>query len=175
MSINKLSILGYFLFVASLIIFFWPKTEKIKNVVRIQTEIHRIQTIRKEQSTHTDTKIETIRKNAAARISNVKELDFNTEIVSSGGDSVCVEKSQLEKCIEYKIKFERDSSSLILMTADRDSCNSQLDTIVSKVDTIIIEAKKTETQQYKRGLLHGIISGVVATAAVVATIIFVTK
>lgn len=175
MSVNKLSILGYVLFVISIIMFFWPKQTETKTIVRIQREIHQIQTIRKEQTVATDKKIESIRKKAQARISNIKELDFNKEIVSSGGDSVCVEKSQLETCLEYKIKFERDSASLFLMTNDRDSCNAQLDSIVSKVDTIVIAAKEDEVKQYRRGLLHGVISGVVATAAIITTLILVTK
>lgn len=175
MSVNKLSIIGYILFAISIFLFFYPKQTEVRNVVRIQREIHRIQTIRKEQTAKVDNKIEDIRKDASVRISNVKKLDFNKEIVSDGGDSICVEKSQLEKCIEYKIKFERDSVSLDLMTEDRDSCNAQLDTIVSKVDTVVIESKKNEVVQYRRGLLHGIISGVVATAAVIMTLILVTK
>lgn len=175
MSVNKLSILGYILFVISIILFFWPKQTEQKTIVRIQREIHNIQTIRKEQTRDTDTKIEGIRKKASDRISNIKELDFNQEIVSNGGDSVCVENSQLEKCLEYKIKFERDSSSLVLMTSDRDSCNAQLDSVVSKVDTLVIESKKNEVIQYKRGLLHGVISGFVASVVIIATIIFVTK
>ena len=175
MSVNKLSILGYILFAISIILFFYPKQTEVRNIVHIQREIHRIQTIRKEQTTKVDNKIEVIRKDAATRISNVKELDFNKEIVSVGGDSVCVEKSQLEKCVEYKIKFERDSVSLKLMTEDRDSCNAQLDTIVSKADTIVIESKKNEVVQYRRGLFHGIVSGVVATAAVIVTLLLVTK
>ena len=175
MSVNKLSTLGYILFVISIILFFWPKQTEQKTIVRIQREIHNIQTIRKEQTRDTDTKIEGIRKKASDRISNIKELDFNQEIVSNGGDSVCIENSQLEKCLEYKIKFERDSASLMLMTSDRNSCNAQLDTIVAKADTLVIESKKNESVQYKRGLLHGIVSGVVVTFAIITTLVLVTK
>jgi hypothetical protein len=175
MSLNKLSIIGYVLFIISIILFFFPKQTEVRNVVHIQREIHRIQTIRKEQTKETDSKIEVVRKKASARISNIKELDFNKEIISVGGDSVCVENSQLEQCLEYKIKFERDSVSLMLMTEDRDSCNAQFDTIVSKIDTLVIESKKNEDVQYRRGLLHGIVSGVVVTSAAIVTLLLLTK
>lgn len=172
MSLNKFSIIGYILFIISIIIFFYPKHENVKKIVRIQREIHQIQTIRKEQTRETDSKIDIIRKEASRRISNIKELDFNTEIKPDGGDSVRVVRSQLDKCLEYKIAAERDSASLLLMTADRDSCNSQLDTIVAKVDTIVVESKKETDSGYRKGLLHGIISGIVVAIIGSVVVIF---
>lgn len=175
MSLNKFSIIGYVLFIISLAILSWPRQTEPKTITRIQREIHYIQTIRKEQTKDTDKKIEVIRKTSETRISNIKKLDFNKEIKSVGGDTVCVENSQLEKCLEYKIKSERDSASLVLMTYDRDSCNSQLDSVVSKVDTVVTETKKNELIQYKRGLITGVVSGVVVTVVAIVTIIFATK
>lgn len=172
----KLSIIGYILFFISLIVFYFSFTKKPKSIVTIQKEIHYIQSVRKEQTKKVDDTIQIVKKTTAARITILKQLPkdkidsvFDSEIVVHN-DS---DKNQQQKitCLEYKYKSERDSVSFELMKNDRDSCNEQLDRIVDKSDTIVIEAKKEIGEKYKKGLIIGFVSGVVASGIALITLI----
>lgn len=172
----KLGILGYILFFVSLIILYFSFNKKPKNIVTIQREIHYIQTIRKEQSKKADSVVEVFNKKTKRRITNLKELPiekvdsvFDSEIdIKEDSNKI---QEQKKVCLEYKYKFERDSASLEIIKTDRDSCNEQLDRIVEKADTIVIEAKKESSEKYKKGFVFGFISGVVAVTVAVITIV----
>jgi len=174
MQINYVSLLGYVLFAISLTFLYLEKTKAPKRIIEIRTEIHRIQSVRKEQSRITDSSVEYNQRRASSRISNLKKYTtpelvdtFTNQFVSVDTENVTVTRSQVEKCLEYKYKYESDSSSLELMTNDRNVCNEQLDSIVKKTDTIVIEAEKDSRHQYRRGLISGIISGLVITGLVI--------
>lgn len=173
----KLSIIGYILFFISLIVFYFSFTKKPKSIVTIQKEIHYIQSVRKEQTKKVDDTIQIVKKTTSARITILKQLPkdkidsvFDSEIVVPD-DSDKIQQQKIT-CLEYKYKSERDSVSFELMKNDRDSCNEQLDRIVDKADTIVIEAKKEIGEKYKKGLVIGFVSGVVASGIALITLIF---
>lgn len=172
----KVSIFGYILFFVSLIVFYFSFTKKPKEIVKIQKEIHYIQSVRKEQTKKTDSTIHVIKKKTNDRITILKQLPkekidsvFDSEIVAEN-DSNKLEQQKIT-CLEYKYKFERDSASFKLMKNDRDSCNEQLDRIVDKADTIVIESKKEASVSLKKGFVYGFISGVVAIGIAAITLV----
>lgn len=173
MPIKFISILGYVLFAITLVLLYISTQQPPKRIIEIRTEIHRIQSVRKEQSRKADSSVESNTKRASARISNLKKYTnpelietFEKEFVPVDTNIIQVSRNQIEKCLEYKYKYESDSSSLVIMTNDRNTCNDQLDSIVKKADTIVIEAEKDSKRQYRRGLFNGIISGAIIVGVV---------
>lgn len=145
-----------------------PKTET-KTVKHIQKEIHYIHEVRKEQTKIVDTKI---KQNETTYAKKRKLLDtMSDEQVDSLFDSTFEEDSSDFKktCLDYKFKSERDSVSLVLMTADRDSCNEQIKNVISKVDTIVVAGEQEKKKLYKKGFLHG--TGVTSTILIILGVV----
>lgn len=176
--LNKFSIIGYIALVASIILFFMKPD--VKTVVRIEKEIKVIQLTRIKQTILVDKKIADNNKKTDAKIKELKKktlpelkqtIDSLIPVDSSNSEKTDITKNQLEQCLEYKFKFERDSVNLLDMTKDRNECNSQLNLVVEKVDTLVIASKKESSQKLKQGLSIGFLTGILVSAITIITVV----
>lgn len=170
-----LNILSVILFVVSLGFFYFASTKEPKTITRIQNEIHYIQSVRKEQSKQADKKVEKLNTEYKKKISDIKKLKpteiestFNVQIPNiSDTVKFPITTYQAEKCLEFKFKSEKDSASYNVIKEDRDSCNEQVNQIVTKVDTIVTVSEQNEKKSFFKGAGWG--AGI--TAAVVGIIL----
>lgn len=152
----------------------------VKTVVRIEKEIKVIQLTRIKQTILVDKKIADNNKLTDEKIKELKKktlpelkqtIDILIPVDSSNSEKTDITKNQLEQCLEYKFKFERDSVNLLDMTKDRNECNSQLNLVVEKVDTLVIASKKESSQKLKQGLSIGFLTGILVSAITIITVV----
>lgn len=127
-----------------------------KPVIKIQREIHYIQTTRHSQSKKSDSlvtsnisKYKVKKQQLETMTPNEIESTFVSEIKDTN------ELEIMKTCLEYKYQHEQDSANFEIIKTDRDSCNEQLDNIVSKSDALVKESQKNSQKNYLKGILHG--------------------